>query len=104
VDIQIQAPLLYHFKALGAMMGVASFPEITPYAELAAVLREVADTSGKPVVVVLPNPRRRIDDLDVEEVLRKARQAFLSRGIPVFDGLSEAMRAIRHAAASALWA
>ena len=101
VDIQIQAPLLYHFKALSTMMGAASFPEITPYEELAVAARETADASGKPVVVVLPNPRRRADDLDVEEVLRQARQAFLSRGIPVFDGLTEAMRAIRHVAAYA---
>jgi hypothetical protein len=34
-------------------------------------------------------------------MLRQARQAFLSRGIPVFDGLTEAMRAIRHVAAYA---
>jgi len=101
VDLQIQAPLLYHFKALSAMMGGASFPAITPYEELAAVAREVAEASGKPVAVVLPNPRRRIDDMDVEEVLRKARQSFLARGVPVFDGLAEAMRAIRHVAAFA---
>jgi len=101
VDLQIQAPLLYHFKALSAMTGGVSFPAITPYAELAVAGREVADSTGKPVVVVLPNPRRRADDMDVEEVFRRARQAFLSRGIPVFDGLAEAMRAIRNVAAFA---
>ena len=83
------------------MTGGVSFPAITPYAELAVAGREVADSTGKPVVVVLPNPRRRADDMDVEEVFRQARQAFLSRGIPVFDGLAEAMRAIRNVAAFA---
>lgn len=101
VDIQIQAPLLYHFKALSAITGGAPFPAITPYAELAAVTREVADVSGKPVVTVLPNPRRGLGDMDVEEVLRKARRAFLTAGVPVFDSLAEAMRAIRHVAAFA---
>jgi acyl-CoA synthetase (NDP forming) len=96
VDIQIQAPLLYHFKALGAMMGMKSFQQITPYLEMAAAAGEVIDVTGKPVVVVLPNPRREIADMDVEELLRQARAAFLEKGIPVFDTLSDAMRAIHH--------
>jgi len=101
VDIQIQAPLLYHFKALSTLMGVKSFQEITPYPEMATAAREVTDITGKPVLVVLPNPRRGEQDMDVEELLRRARRAFLEKGIPVFDTLSDAMRAIHHVSAYA---
>ncbi len=69
---------------------------------MAAAAREVTDITGKPVVVVLPNPRRGEDDMDVEELLRRARRAFLEKGITVFDTLSDAMRAIHHVSAYAV--
>ncbi len=102
VDIQIQVPLLYHFKALSTLMDVKSFQEVTPYLEMAAAASEVVDITDKPVVVVLPNPRRGEKDMDVEELLRRARRAFLEKGIPVFDMLSDAMRAIHHVSAYAV--
>jgi hypothetical protein len=52
--------------------------------------------TGKPVVLVLPNPKRGADDQDIVEMIEKARQAFLAHGIPVFDEISDAIRALHH--------
>lgn len=101
VDIQIQIPLLYHFKSLAVMLGLPSIREAVPWEEMAAAAKDAVDATGKPIVVVLPNPRRNLDDADVEEVIKKARLAYLEKGIPVFSNLSDAFRAIRHASAAA---
>ncbi len=96
VDIQIQVPLLYHYKSLALMMGEPAIENIIPYVEMAEGAKEVVDKSGKPVVLVLPNARQSLDAIDVEIIMRKARMSFLERGIPVFDSLSDALRAISH--------
>jgi len=101
VDIQIMVPLLYHFKALAAMLGLPSIKEATPYEAMAEAGARAAAATGKPVCAVLPNPRRTLADLDVEVILREARDSFLKRGIPVFSSLAEAFSAVRHAARAA---
>ena len=87
--------LLYHYKAIAHAAGkpVAS---VTPYVELADVIHEVVTETGKPVVLVLPNPKRGLADMDIVEMLEKARQTFLERGIPVFDEIGDALWAISH--------
>jgi hypothetical protein len=52
--------------------------------------------TDKPIVVILANPKRGVDDLDIVEMLALARREFLDRGLPVFDELHEAIRAIGH--------
>ncbi|MCX7636106.1 MAG: hypothetical protein N2Z74_10235, partial [Syntrophales bacterium] len=101
VDLQIQVPLLYHFKSLAMILGAASLADAAPYEEMAAAAGAAQEATGKPVVVVLPNPRRDLDDADVEEVIKKARRAYLARGIPAFSSLADAFRAIRHASLAA---
>lgn len=98
VDLQVMVPLLYHYKPLALQLGVASMGEITPYRELAEVSRTVWDETDKPVVVVLPNPKRGLDSLDIEGIMREARQAFLAQGIPVFDDIAGALQAVGHVA------
>lgn len=96
VDIQIQVPLLYHFKSMAMMLGLKSIREAAPFEEMAEAARNAADATGKPVVAVLPNPRQSLDDFDVEEVIRGARGCYLARKIPVFTSLSGAFQAVRH--------
>ena len=96
VDIQIQVSLLYHFKSLVKRFRLSSIQEAIPAAEFAAAARRAWDRTGKPVVLVLPNRRQGVEDLDVEELIRKVRQGFIDREIPVFPTLQDALRAIRH--------
>lgn len=95
VDLQIIVSLLYHYKVIASAMGL-KVAEVAPYRELADVIRDVVKTTGKPVVVVLPNPKKGLDDLDLAEMLVLARTEFLERGLPVFDELPDALRAISH--------
>jgi len=70
--------------------------KITPFAELADAAGSAARESGKPVIVVLPNPRRGLDDMDIVEMQEQARQMFLARGVPVFDEIRDVFRALGH--------
>ncbi|PKN84829.1 MAG: hypothetical protein CVU51_09830, partial [Deltaproteobacteria bacterium HGW-Deltaproteobacteria-1] len=70
--------------------------EITPYKELARAVRDVVDQTGKPVIAVLPNPRRGPDDMDITQLIALTRQEYIHLGIPVFDELHDAIRAIDH--------
>ena len=70
--------------------------DVAPFRELADVLRDVVETTGKPVVIVLPNPKKGLDDLDLTEMLVLSRSEFLERDLPVFDELPDALRAIGH--------
>jgi acyl-CoA synthetase (NDP forming) len=95
VDLQIIVSLLYHYKVMATAMGL-KVTDVAPFRELADVIRDVVKISGKPVVVVLPNPKKGLDDLDLTEMLVLARNEFLERGLPVFDELPEAVRAMDH--------
>lgn len=95
IELQIFVSLLYHYKpyALALNMPIS---EVAPYRELAQAYREVVDATGKPVVIVLHNPKKGLADLDVLEVIARARKEFLDRGIPVYDELYDAIRAVAH--------
>ena len=93
IDLQIIVSLLYHYKVMAQAMGL-KVAEVAPFRELADAVRDVVKTTGKPMVVVLPNPKKGLDDLDTTEMLMLARREFLERGLPVFDELCDALRAI----------
>jgi acyl-CoA synthetase (NDP forming) len=93
VELQVVTSLLYHYKSQATAVGRV-LAEIAPFRELAAAVGEAVEQTGKPVVAVLPSMKRGVDDLDVLEVLARARQAFLDRGVPVFDEIGDALRAI----------
>jgi len=95
IDLQILILLLHHYKGLAQDMG-KTLEEVLPYRELAERMQAVAGRTGKPIVFVLPNAKKGIPDLDVLEIHARAREAFLAHGIPVFDEIGEAMRAIGH--------
>lgn len=95
IDLQIMIQLFYHYKVLARAMGV-SVKEVTPYLELADAVGDVVKTTGKPVILVMPNIKQGIDSMDIEEMRRDARRAFLEKGVPVFDELEDALRAVTH--------
>ena len=95
VDLQIIVSLLYHYKVMATAMGL-KVAEVAPFRELADAIHDVVKTTGKPMVVILPNPKKGLDDLDTIEMLMLARREFLERGLPVFDELPDALRAINH--------
>ena len=70
--------------------------DVAPYRELAQSMRDVVDETGKPVVAVLPNMKRELDSMDITELIALTRQEYIARGIPVFDELHDAIRAISH--------
>jgi hypothetical protein len=96
VDIQIQVTLLYHYKSMAKRLGIDNLREAAPIEAFVDGAVEAFESTGKPVVLVLPSCRRGIDDLDLEDLFRYARQRFLEQRIPVFDSLPDALRAIRH--------
>lgn len=95
IDLQIIVSLLYHYKSIAGMFN-KSVAEVTPFKELAQAVRDVIDKTGKPVVAVLPNAKRGVDDLDVVEMIAMTRKEYIDRGVPVFDELHDAIRAIAH--------
>jgi len=95
VDLQIIISLLHHYKVNAGVLG-KPVKEVAPYAELAQAVRDVMQATGKPIVVVLPNLKRGMDDLDIAEMLSLARREFLERGLPVYDEFYHAIRAIGH--------
>lgn len=98
IDLQILILLLHHYKPLALGFGVASVKEIAPYREMAEMASGVIAATGKPLMLVLPNFRQGMDSLDIEELIRDTRSAFLSKGIPVFQDLGNCLRALGHVA------
>ena len=98
LDFQVVISLLGHYKNLATFTG-KPLKEVAPYNELADDIGAVVRETGKPVVVVLINPKRGPDHLDVVEMFAEARRAFLDRGIPAFDDLKDAMQAVAHVSA-----
>jgi len=94
VDLQILMQLLYVYKAYQRMEQGKSLKESTPYIELADMMADVQRQTGKPAILVLPNNRQGLDDLDVEEVRREARQLFLQKNVLAFENLTDAFQAI----------
>lgn len=95
VELQIIVSLLFHYKTL-AIMFDKPIKEVAPYRELAACVADVVEQTGKPVIAVLPNMKRGLDSMDITELIALTRQEYIKHGIPVFDELHDAIRAIAH--------
>lgn len=102
IDIQFLIQLVYHYKSLSLALGVPDVKDVVPYRELAGAMEEAASLTGKPVVLVLPNIKQGSESLDVEELNRDMRTVFLEKGIPVYDDIRKALRAVGHV--SRYWA
>jgi acyl-CoA synthetase (NDP forming) len=95
IELQILITLFHHYKNFASLTG-KPVGEVTPYEELADRVAEVVQKTEKPVVVILNNPKRGLDHIDVVEMIEKARLAFMGRGIAAFDDLYQALEAISH--------
>ena len=95
IELQIIVSLLFHFKINAQMFG-KPITEVTPYKELAQAVRDVVDQTGKPVIAILPNAKRGLDSMDLTELIALTRQEYIHHGIPVFDELHDAIRALSH--------
>ena len=47
-------------------------------------------------MVARPNSKRGLEDLDIVEMIERARKLLLEKGIPVFDEIKDAFRGIGH--------
>lgn len=94
VDVMILIQLLHHYKPLAMSIGASSPEDIAPVEGMAGALADVAAATGKPVAVVMPDYRQDIECMDIELLIRKARKAYLERGIPVFPDLGHAFCAL----------
>jgi acyl-CoA synthetase (NDP forming) len=93
IDLQILIQLLYIYKS-NLRFGEMTIDEATPYRGLAKAIGAVQDQTDKPVVLILPNSRREAEDVDLEEVRRKACRLFFEKGILTFENLTDTFRAI----------
>lgn len=96
IDLQILIQLLYHYKVLSLSFGNLPVKDVAPYREFAEMASDVTAATDKPVVAVLPNLKQGMESLDIEDLIREARAAFLSKGIPVFNDLGSCLRAVSH--------
>jgi acyl-CoA synthetase (NDP forming) len=96
IDLQILIQLLYHYKVLAMSFGNLPVKDVAPYGEFAEMASEVTAATDKPVVVVMPNLKQGREALDIEDLIREARAAFLAKGIPVFSDLGNCLRALAH--------
>jgi acyl-CoA synthetase (NDP forming) len=94
VDIHILIQLLYHYKSIQSSLGNVRLKDITPCSELACACSKAMEAGGKPVVLVLPNFKQEEDAIEIEEIIRKTRRLFTEAGMPVFDDVKNALRAI----------
>jgi acyl-CoA synthetase (NDP forming) len=62
--------------------------------EAAQVIPSVRKASAKPFLVTMPEPTTSSDAMGVETTRRRYREWYLERGIPVFDTLHRAVRAL----------
>ncbi|MFZ1983767.1 MAG: hypothetical protein WAU91_05090, partial [Desulfatitalea sp.] len=95
IDLQIFSSLLHHYKNMAVATG-KPVQAVTPYLELADDIQAVVAETGKPILVILSNPKSGLDHLDVVAMFADARRAFVERGIPVFNDLSAALAAVGH--------
>jgi acyl-CoA synthetase (NDP forming) len=93
VDLQILIQLLYVYKSI-QRHGSMSLKNATPYIGLAEMIEDVERQTNKPVVLVIPNNRQGLEDLDVEEVRREARKLFLEKNILAFENLTDTLKSI----------
>jgi acyl-CoA synthetase (NDP forming) len=96
VDLQVLIQLLHHYKSISISLGLDSVRDITPFQDLAKVMEESREITGKPVILILPDFKQGQESMDICGMIREAREVFTGRGIPVYHDLSHGLRAVGH--------
>lgn len=94
VDIHIVISLLYHLKQAKIHLSAKTIRDVSPHKLLVEACREAMEKSKKPVVLILPNHKQEVDDWEIEEIIRETRRLCNEAGIPVYDDVKNALRAI----------
>ncbi len=95
IELQILVSLLFHYKTIARLLH-QPVADVAPFRELAQAVRDVVTQTGKPVIAVLPSAKRGVESADVVEMIALTRQEYVNYGIPVFDEMHDAIRAIAH--------
>ena len=96
IDLHIVALLLYHYKSLSYMLDKKSIFDTAPHKEYVNQMEIAAKKTSKPVIVVMPNYKQERASMEIEELIRETRKLFLDKGIPVFEEINDALRAVRN--------
>ena len=95
VDFHIVISLIFHYNSLRHNTGYqGKLRELTPLKQLAEACSEAMKISNKPVVIVLPDLKQDEDNIEIEELIRKARRLYTEAGLPVYDDVKNALRAV----------
>lgn len=94
IDLHIMIQLLHTYKALAVTLGKKSVKDLAPVEKLVDACGNALKSGGKPVVMVLPNYKQELESMDVESVIREAREGLVSKGIPVFERVDDALKAV----------
>jgi acyl-CoA synthetase (NDP forming) len=99
VDIIFVLQLLFHSELLmRRVMGQAETPlsVFAQWPKLAEGAREVLNASGKPVIGVFPRTSisGSAEDIELEQEIRRAEEAFQSAGCAVFPTMDRALKAL----------
>jgi len=62
--------------------------------EAAELIPSIREASTRPFLVTMPQPTSSSDSVEIEVTRRRYRERYLERGIPVFDTLQDAVRAL----------
>lgn len=94
IDLHLLTQLVYHYNSLLGLLGAGSIKDIVPWRALCRACSEAVAETGKPVVLALPNNKQELAALEIEELIREARQGFLDAGIPVYAEVRDALSAV----------
>jgi acyl-CoA synthetase (NDP forming) len=92
VDLQVAILQLYHYGSLSKLLETA-LAELLPVEAYVEALRAARESTGKPILVVLPNLRREREALEIEDLIRQVRAGCVAEGLPVYEGVARALRA-----------
>jgi len=95
VDFHIVNSLIFHYASVRHNINFpGTIRELVQCEKLAQAFKEAVEIGQKPVVAVLPDLKQGEDNIDIEEVIREARRLFTEAGIPVYDDVKNALRAV----------
>lgn len=94
IQIHVMVQLLASYNAVANSVGAKNVRDLVPVQPLADCSAKAVKDGGKPMVMVLPNQKQEPEMIEIEKAIREAREKLLAAGIPVFERLKDALKAI----------